>query len=129
MMESQKASKSKKVIGKKSKINSNCMCCVAAEKPYLCDWSGCDKRFSQKAHLEAHKNSIHTGRRFVCEWPGCAKSFCRKYNLVEHSKMHSVNNPNQCTFNNCGQTFSTKHGLQRHQQAQHQLIINSIKTH
>lgn len=127
IIESQKAAKAKKIVGKKSK--PNCNCCAAAEKPYLCDWNGCEKRFSQKAHLEAHKNSTHTGRRFVCEWPNCGKSFCRKYNLVEHSKMHSAENPNQCTFNNCGQTFSTKHGLQRHQQAQHQLIISSFKRH
>jgi len=95
-----------------------CHSCCHSEKPYICEWDNCGKRFRSKPHLDAHKN-IHTGRRFQCDWPNCGKSFMRKYNLVEHRKLHSSVNPNVCEYQNCGKFFSSKYSLMRHQQAQH----------
>ncbi|KAH9395153.1 positive regulation of osteoclast differentiation [Tyrophagus putrescentiae] len=100
----------------------SCQCCFVAEKPFLCEWDNCGKRFRQRQHLEAHRN-IHTGLRYTCEWPKCGKSFCRKYNLVEHAKMHTTGNPNLCTYPQCGKSFASKYGLQRHQNAQHLLPL------
>ncbi|KAH9407888.1 hypothetical protein TYRP_011536 [Tyrophagus putrescentiae] len=112
----------KKVRAKKSynskkggkKGDSNCSCCYVAEKPHACDWENCGKRFSQRAHLEAHRN-VHLGARFQCSWPNCTKTFCRKYSLVEHEQIHRAGNPNTCRFPGCDKSFSTKYGLQRHQ--------------
>ncbi|KAH9402956.1 hypothetical protein TYRP_015720 [Tyrophagus putrescentiae] len=103
---------------KQNKKGPNCQCCYSTEKPFLCQWENCNKRFRQKQHLDAHQN-VHTGRRYTCEWPNCSKSFCRKFNLVEHVKMHTHGNPNLCTFPGCGKSFSSKYGLIRHQAAQH----------
>jgi uncharacterized Zn-finger protein len=83
-----------------------CHSCCHAEKPYVCDYPNCNKRFRKKPHLDTHKN-IHTGRRFPCDWPNCGKSFMRKYNLLEHRKLHSSVNPNICEFPNCGKLFSS----------------------
>ncbi|CAG2102420.1 unnamed protein product [Medioppia subpectinata] len=98
--------------------NHACQSCCAADKPYICDWQNCGKRFRKKPHLDTHKN-IHTGRRFSCDWPNCGKSFVRKYNLIEHRKLHSSVNPNVCEFANCGKFFSSKYSLMRHQSVQH----------
>lgn len=115
--------KGSKSYSKKSKNQEEpCHCCYVAEKPYSCDWDGCNKRFRQKIHLEAHKN-VHIGQRFQCDYPGCNKSFCRKYSLDEHRKMHTNGNPNQCMYPNCGKSFSSKYGLLRHQTAQHTLSL------
>ncbi|CAG2175865.1 unnamed protein product [Oppiella nova] len=86
--------------------HQTCHSCCAADKPYICDWQNCGKRFRKKPHLDTHKN-IHTGRRFPCDWPNCGKSFVRKYNLIEHRKLHSSVNPNVCEFANCGKFFSS----------------------
>lgn len=107
-----KSYNSKKGGGKKGA--SNCSCCYVAEKPHACDWENCGKRFSQRAHLEAHRN-VHLGARFQCSWPNCSKTFCRKYSLVEHEQIHRAGNPNTCRFPGCDKSFSTKYGLQRHQ--------------
>lgn len=118
-------SKGRNAIGAKKKNNAggnNCHCCCDVEKPYICDWVNCGKRFRQKPHLEAHRN-IHTGRRFVCDWPNCGKSFVRKYNLAEHQKLHSSVNSNMCTYPDCGKVFSSKYSLMRHQNAQHNLSL------
>ncbi|CAG2172830.1 unnamed protein product [Oppiella nova] len=106
--------------GGKSRKNQShgCHSCCHADKPYICEWDNCGKRFRSRPHLDAHKN-IHTGRRFPCDWPNCGKSFMRKYNLVEHTKLHSSVNPNVCDFHNCGKFFSSKYSLMRHQSAQH----------
>ncbi|KAH9408565.1 hypothetical protein TYRP_010830 [Tyrophagus putrescentiae] len=96
-------------VSKQMKFPNN-PCCDVTEKPHLCDFPGCGKRFRQKPHLQAHKN-IHSGRRFNCQWVGCGKSFVRKYNLVEHQKMHSPVQTNMCTYPECGKVFSSKYSL------------------
>ena len=92
---------------RKGHYSHGCHSCCHSDKPYICDWDNCGKRFRSKPHLDAHKN-IHTGRRFQCDWPNCGKSFMRKYNLVEHRKLHSSTNPNLCEYPNCGKYFSSK---------------------
>lgn len=108
--------------GPKKMTTQNCSCCCGADKPFVCDWVNCGKRFRQKPHLDAHRN-IHTGRRFICEWPTCGKSFVRKYNLTEHQKLHRDANPNMCTYPDCGKVFSSRYCLVRHQNAQHNLNL------
>ncbi|CAG2117191.1 unnamed protein product, partial [Medioppia subpectinata] len=93
---------------RKGQSHGGCHQCCHADKPYVCEWENCGKRFRSRPHLDAHKN-IHTGRRFSCDWPNCGKSFMRKYNLVEHRKLHSSVNPNVCEFANCGKFFSSNY--------------------
>jgi insecticidal toxin complex protein TccC len=51
------------------------------EKPYVCDWPGCEWRFAVKGNLDDHKR-VHAGEKFfVCDWPGCTRSYTQNSHL------------------------------------------------
>ncbi len=61
------------------------------EKPYVCNFLGCEYRSSQKSNLNRHMR-MHTGeKRFKCDI--CQSSFTRRKNLDIHlgSKIHKHN--------------------------------------
>lgn len=56
------------------------------EKPYLCDFSGCGKRFAQSGQLRTHQR-LHTGEKpFICSVEGCGSRFT-------HANRHCSNHP------------------------------------
>lgn len=43
------------------------------EKPYSCEWPGCEARFRVGSSLNRHKLVHRVGADFVCDWPQCGK--------------------------------------------------------
>ncbi|XP_016065165.1 PREDICTED: Krueppel-like factor 16 [Miniopterus natalensis] len=59
---------------------------LAGERPFACDWQGCDKKFARSDELARHHRT-HTGeKRFPC--PLCSKRFTRSDHLTKHARRH-----------------------------------------
>lgn len=58
----------------------------AGEKPFSCNWEGCDKKFARSDELSRHRRT-HTGeKKFVC--PVCDRRFMRSDHLTKHARRH-----------------------------------------
>lgn len=91
------------------------------EKAYACDFSGCDKKYSNKSHLNRHKKASHTEQdaaMIACAALDCHQFFTNQSNANRHyQQQHSERFPNVCT--DCGQSFRRKIQLKRHTIAVH----------
>lgn len=60
---------------------------VTGEKPFSCQWPGCDSKFSRSDELSRHKRT-HTGeKKFSCSI--CSRRFMRSDHLSKHVKRHN----------------------------------------
>lgn len=58
------------------------------ERPFVCNWLFCGKRFTRSDELQRHLRT-HTGeKRFACTV--CAKRFMRSDHLAKHVKTHNT---------------------------------------
>lgn len=65
---------------------------ITGEKPFVCTWKQCDRKFARSDELSRHKRT-HTGEKnFVC--PLCDKRFIRSDHMSKHLGRHS-NSPRQ----------------------------------
>ena len=56
------------------------------EKPFVCNWEGCTKKFARSDELARHRRT-HTGeKKFEC--PLCHRRFMRSDHLTKHAKRH-----------------------------------------
>lgn len=69
-----------------------CVCDLRAlftllgEKPYVCEWEKCDRRFARSDELARHRRT-HTGeKKYAC--PLCGRKFMRSDHLSKHAKRH-----------------------------------------
>lgn len=72
--------------------NPSQMQVVKAQKnPFICQYNGCGKLFSNEQNYQDHYTTIHLGekRRYVCGWQGCQFRASYKSNVYQHrSKVH-----------------------------------------
>ncbi|KAI6653374.1 Early growth response protein 1 [Oopsacas minuta] len=81
-----------------------------SEKPYVCPYDGCEKRFSRSDELNRHTR-IHTGYKpFVCTI--CMRSFSRSDHLTTHIRTHTGEKPFACTV--CSRKFARSDERRRH---------------
>jgi hypothetical protein len=82
------------------------------EKPYKCDWPGCNGVFSESGTLKTHKRT-HTGEKnYKCDWSGCNDAFSESGHLKTHKRTHTDEKPYECPV--CGTCFSQRGNLSRH---------------
>ena len=59
---------------------------IPGEKPFLCAWEGCGRRFPRSDELSRHRRT-HTGeKKFIC--PLCSHRFMRSDHLTKHIRRH-----------------------------------------
>lgn len=85
-------------------------------KTIKCTWPGCPKTFNRPARLTAHLRSHNNERPFVCEYAGCDKSYIEEKHLKQHIKgTHTQERDFTCAEPDCGKSFTTSTRLRRHQ--------------
>ena len=92
--------------------------CHTGERPFVCNVSGCSRKFARNEELTRHKR-IHSGvRPFLCTI--CSKTFGRKDHLLKHSKTHLTadeRKSHMCPV--CCQGYSRSDALKRHKATAH----------
>ena len=84
------------------------------EKPFICDYSGCEYACTNSGNLAKHKRT-HTGERpFKCDHPGCEYSFINSSHLIRHKRTHTGERPLKCDHPGCKYTCSDSTDLTRH---------------
>ncbi|CAG2122129.1 unnamed protein product [Medioppia subpectinata] len=56
------------------------------EKPVVCDWPECGKRFARMDHLKDHMNAHKNVKPYACHWPGCQYRCSYGSNITIHYK-------------------------------------------
>lgn len=76
----------------------------------MCDWEGCERAFTRKAHLDRHVTSFHKQEKpFVCE--ECGKAYTSRGHLTRHLKELHQDKPFGCTFDGCDKRFAKRDQL------------------
>ena len=58
----------------------------SGEKPFVCTWENCERRFARSDELSRHKRT-HTGeKKFECGT--CFRKFMRSDHLAKHARRH-----------------------------------------
>jgi len=63
-------------------------CVVLGEKPFVCQYSGCDRRFANSSDRKKHSHVHTSDKPFYCRVDGCDKSYTHPSSLRKHIKMH-----------------------------------------
>ena len=109
------------------------------EKPYVCDWDGCNQCFLKKGDLKTHKRT-HTGEKpYACDWDGCKKLFLENIFLKltnestpgkvmpvtvvtkshKRKRIHTGEKPYACDWDGCEKSFTTVQNRDRPQTHSH----------
>ncbi|NXP76379.1 SP7 factor, partial [Ramphastos sulfuratus] len=59
------------------------------ERPFVCNWLFCGKRFTRSDELERHVRTHTREKKFTCLL--CSKRFTRSDHLSKHQKTHAEN--------------------------------------
>lgn len=60
----------------------------AGEKPYVCPYEGCHKRYSNSSDRFKHTRTHYVDKPYFCKMPGCHKRYTDPSSLRKHIKAH-----------------------------------------
>ena len=66
---------------------------VSGEKPFLCEFPGCDRRFANSSDRKKHSHVHTTDKPYLCKVRGCEKSYTHPSSLRKHMKVHGNISP------------------------------------
>ena len=81
---------------------------------FVCDYAGCDRRYTQPNNLRNHKQVTHVradAELFSCKFPGCNYKGKAKHYLKKHEELHGPKK-HQCP--QCPRRFHEKEHLKTH---------------
>ena len=92
----------------------------SAEKPFICDFNGCNKKYIIKSHLNAHKNAVHLKINYIgCYFNNCNKMFANKTALKGHKCVHSSEKAFVCDLKDCQKKYRYNSVLYKHKKTIH----------
>lgn len=60
----------------------------AGEKPFKCEFEGCDRRFANSSDRKKHSHVHTSDKPYNCKVKGCDKSYTHPSSLRKHMKIH-----------------------------------------
>ena len=63
-------------------------CLVLGEKPFKCEFPGCDRRFANSSDRKKHSHVHTSDKPYNCRFKGCDKSYTHPSSLRKHMKIH-----------------------------------------
>lgn len=61
---------------------------LAGEKPFKCEYEGCDRRFANSSDRKKHSHVHTSDKPYNCKMKGCDKSYTHPSSLRKHMKVH-----------------------------------------
>ncbi|KAH9394242.1 hypothetical protein TYRP_004291 [Tyrophagus putrescentiae] len=87
------------------------------EKPFRCDYSGCEYSAYTKTALNEHKITHSNERNYVCPVDNCGRRYKTRKGLWDHSHTHRPDKPYSCTVPNCTYRCVSSSYLRSHMRA------------
>lgn len=66
-------------------LKSNCLLSVLGEKPFKCEFEGCDRRFANSSDRKKHMHVHTSDKPYICKV--CDKSYTHPSSLRKHMKV------------------------------------------
>ena len=69
------------------------ICLLSGEKPFKCEFEGCDRRFANSSDRKKHSHVHTSDKPYNCKIRGCDKSYTHPSSLRKHMKVHGKTSP------------------------------------
>ena len=81
------------------------------EKPFKCEFPGCDRRFANSSDRKKHSFVHRTDKPYSCKYKGCDKTYTHPSSLRKHMKIHdnptsSISNSSEDDIKDTGSIHS-----------------------
>lgn len=70
-----------------------CFSFLPGEKPFKCEFDGCDRKFANSSDRKKHSHVHTSDKPYFCKVRGCDKSYTHPSSLRKHMKVHCKSPP------------------------------------